>query len=168
MGTLRQAADWRRIARWLKDCRGTNLVEAAFVLPLLLLVTFAIADFGGLFYAYLALENGVSQATRMAVTGQQLNDPNQPNVQLSRMDSIKLAMRKATPSLTIPDNAFTFSHLPQGSNVWVAGTGGPNEIEKVQINYTWQLMTPLIATLFPGGELRLTVSSSMKNEPRFQ
>jgi Flp pilus assembly protein TadG len=158
----------RRLATWVRDCRGTNLVEAAFVTPLLLLLTFAIADFGGLFYAFLALESGVSQATRVAVTGQQLNDPNQPNLKLNRTDSIKLAMRRATPTLTIPDGAFTFSHLPQGGANWVAGTGGPNEIEKVQIDYTWKLMTPLIASLFPGGELRLKVSSSMKNEPKFQ
>jgi hypothetical protein len=158
---------YRRVLAWLKDCRGTNLVEAAFVLPLLLLLTFAIADFGGLFYAYLALESGVSQATRFSVTGQTLDDPSHPGSSLSRTDSIKLAMRRATPTLTIADDDFAFSHLPIGSSTWVAGTGGPNEIERVQINYDWELMTPLVANFFPGGQLRLTVSSSMKNEPRF-
>jgi Flp pilus assembly protein TadG len=158
---------YRRALAWLKDCRGANLVEAALVTPLLLLLTFAIADFGGLFYAYLALESGVSQATRFGVTGQTLDDPDNPGNTLSRTDSIKAAMRRATPTLTIPDGAFAFSHLPQGSTVWVAGTGGPNEIERVQINYDWQLMTPLVAAFFPNGQLRLTVSSSMKNEPRF-
>ena len=38
--------------------------------PLLLLLTFSIVDFAALFYVYLALENGASQATRYAVTGQ--------------------------------------------------------------------------------------------------
>jgi len=156
------------MAAWLKDCRGTNLVEAAFVTPLLLLMTFAIVDFGGLFYAYLALESGVSQATRFGVTGQQLADPNNPQVNLSRTDSIKLAMRRATPTITIPDNAFSFSHLPEGQTVWLAGTGGPKDVEKVQIDLNWDLMTPLIASFFPNGKLTLRVSSSMKNEPRFQ
>lgn len=158
----------RRVLAWLKDCRGTNLIEAAFVLPLLLLLTFGIVDFGGLFYAWLALENGVSQATRFGITGEQLGDPENPAVKLSRTDSIKLAMRRATPSLTIDDDAFTFSHLPQGASDWVAGTGGPNDIEKVQVVYTWELMTPLISHFFPNGELQLRVDSAMKNEPRFQ
>jgi hypothetical protein len=158
---------YRRALAWLQDCRGTNLVEAAFVVPLLLLLTFGILDFGGMFYAYLALESGVTQAARFSVTGQTLNDPSHPGTQLSRADSIKLAMRQATPTLTIEDNDFSFSHLPVGSSTWVTGTGGPNEIERVQINYDWRLMTPLIARFFPGGQLTLTVSSSMKNEPRF-
>ena len=52
------------VGRRLLDQRGTNLVEAALVIPLLLLVTLAIVDFASLFYVRLALENGVSQATR--------------------------------------------------------------------------------------------------------
>src|SRR5205085_11437935 len=81
-----RAMSLRRVADWWRDSRGSNLVEAALVTPLLLLLTFAIADFGGLFYAYLALENGVSQATRYGVTGQTLDDPNNPGNKLSRTD----------------------------------------------------------------------------------
>ena len=91
-----------RFFRRLKDATGATLLEAAIITPLLLLLTFSIADFGGLFYAYLALENGVSQATRFAVTGNTTGS-------LSREDSIKAAMRSATPTLSIPDGAFTFA-----------------------------------------------------------
>lgn len=158
---------WRRGVRWWKDCRGTNLVEAAFVTPLLLLLTFAIADFGGVFYAWLALEHGVSQASRFGVTGQQLDDPAKPGTKLSRTDSITRAMRQATPSLTLPDSAFTFAHLPDGATVWVGGTGGPGDVEKLRVDYTWPLMTPLVRSFFPNGEVHVRVESSMKNEPRF-
>ena len=61
--------------RRLSDARGANLVEAAVVTPLLLLLTLAIVDFSSMFYAYLALEHGVSQATRFAVTGRTLDRP---------------------------------------------------------------------------------------------
>ena len=54
----------------LRDCKGNTLVEAAVLTPLLLLLTFSIMDFASLFYVYLALENGVSQASRYGVTGQ--------------------------------------------------------------------------------------------------
>ena len=59
----------RRSFRRLSDARGANLVEAAVITPLLLLLTLAIVDFSAMFYAYLALEHGVSQATRYAITG---------------------------------------------------------------------------------------------------
>ena len=77
-----------RRRRRLRDCTGATLVEAAIVTPLLLLLTFSIVDFGSLFYVYLALENGVSQATRYGVTGSAMDDPSNPGSKLSREDSI--------------------------------------------------------------------------------
>jgi hypothetical protein len=148
--------------------RGATLVEAAIITPLLLLLTFSVFDFGGLFYAYLALENGVSQATRYAITGNQMDDPSNPGSQLSRPDTIMAAMREATPTLTIPDSAFTFQHMPIGGSSWIGGVGGPNDIERVTVTYNWQLMTPLLRPFFPGGQFQITVDSVMKNEGRFQ
>ena len=116
----------RRVFKRLSDSEGTNLVEAAIITPLLLLVTFAIVDFSALLYVFLALQSGVSQASRYGVTG---------NVQtgLSREDSIRSAMRQNTPTLTLSDGAFTFSHLSGG--LWVGGAGGPGDIEKVAVDY---------------------------------
>src|SRR5262245_63758923 len=102
------------IGRRLKAARGNSLLETALILPLLLLITFSIIEFGAMFYAYLALENGVSQATRYGITGATSGS-------LSRQDSIKAAMRDATPTLTIDDSAFSFSYLPQGGSTWLAG-----------------------------------------------
>ena len=34
----------------LRDCSGTNLLEAAIVTPLLLVLTFGIVDFASMFY----------------------------------------------------------------------------------------------------------------------
>jgi len=150
-----------------RECTGSNMVEAAIVTPLLLLLTFGIVDFATMFYTYLALENGVSQATRFAVTGNQKQDPNNPSQMLGRQDSIIFAMRDATPTLTIPDGAFTFSHLPEGSASWTGGVGGPGDVEKVAVDYTYDFMTPLIRPFFSNGQLQLHVESAMKNE-RYQ
>lgn len=147
--------------RRLEDSKGANLVEAAFVLPLLLLLTFAIIDFSSLFYTYLALESGVSQATRFAVTGNTLPG-------MTRQESIVAQMRRATPTLSIPDSAFTFRHMPPGATNWVAGPGGPSAIENVQVQYTWSALTPLMSAFFPNGQLTLRVSSTMRNEGRFE
>ena len=111
-------------------------------------------------YAYLALENGVAQAARFGVTGN-VSGP------LSREDSIRAAMRNATPTLTIADADFTFSHLTPGTAVWLAGTGNPGDVSRVKIIHNWKLMTPFISQFFAGNTVTLTVESAMLNEPRF-
>ena len=146
----------RRLAR-LGDDRGTNLIEAAILTPLLLFVTFAIVEFGMLFFIYLTLENGVSQATRYAVTGQMVAG-------MDREQSIRHAMRTASPTLTLPDGAFEFSHLPAAGGGWTPGTGGPSEIGRVTVNYTWTFFTPLVRVLFADGRINLVVESAMMNE----
>ena len=151
----------RRLPKRLRDEAGTSLIEAALITPLLLFVSFAIIDFALMFYVYLALGSGVAQASRYATTGQILTGQ-------SRETSIKLAMRKATPTLTLADDAFEFSHLPVGGNTWVSGPGGPNDIGKITVNYTWAFYTPLVRPFFANGEVMLEVESSMKNERRFE
>jgi Flp pilus assembly protein TadG len=141
--------------------RGNTLLEAAIITPLLLLLTFSIFEFGALFYVYLSLQNGVTQATRYAVTGQ--TDQNK-----SRTESIKSAMRSATPTLTLDDGGFSFQHMTPGAANWTGGVGGPGDIEKVTVNYTWNIMTPLMRPFFTGGKIQFTVESAMKNEGAFQ
>src|SRR5215470_7671589 len=153
--------------RRLRGEKGANMVEAALITPLLLLLTFSIIDFASLFYCYLALENGASQATRYGVTGQLADDPSNPGTALSRADSIKLAMRNATPTITLPDSAFSFSHMPVGGSSWLAGTGGPGEIDKFTVDYNWTLLTPVLRPFFTNGQVHLTVDSAMKNEAKF-
>jgi hypothetical protein len=154
----------RRLVRRLRDTSATSALEAAIITPLLLLLTLSIIDFGALFYVYLALENGVSQATRYGVTGNLMSDPAHPGLFLSRDESIKLAMRQATPTLTIPDAAFSFSHLAAGGAAWSGGSGGPNELAKVSVGYSWQFINPMLWPFFPGGQITLNVESAMKNE----
>ena len=159
---------WLARMRRLADSRGNNLLEGAIITPLMIFMTFSIIDLSSLLYTYLALENGVSQATRFAVTGNVLDDPDAPGSKLSRQASIVHAMRNATPTLTIPDNAVTFSHLVPGTNVWVNGPGAPSDIEKVSVQYSWAVLSPVLRPFFDGGRMTLKVQSSMKNEGRFE
>jgi hypothetical protein len=89
---------------------------------------------------------------------------------MSREESIKAVMREATPSLTLPDNAFSFSNLPPGANTWAGGLGGPNAIDKVRITYTWTILTPVLRPFFSrtNGQMNFVVESAMRNESRFQ
>lgn len=153
-----------RNVRRLGDAKGANLIEAAVITPLLLLLTLSIVDFSLMFYAYLQLEHGVSQATRFAVTGQQMSSGGTP---IGREASIKTAMRDAAPTLTIPDSAFSFSFMPMNGTSWSSGLGGANDVGRVTVNYTWQFMTPLIRPFFANGQINLRVQSTMKNETLF-
>lgn len=153
-----------RNVRRLSDSKGANLVEAAIITPLLLLLTLAIVDFSAMFYGYLALEHGVSQATRLAITGQTLTGASGA---MNREESIKYRMRESTPTLTIPDGAFTFSHMAPGASSWSGGTGGPGDVGRVTVNYVWTFMTPLVRPFFSGGQVTLRVESTMKNEAVF-
>ena len=51
-----------------------------------------------------------------------------------------------------------------GGGAWVGGAGGPGELERVTINYTWTFMTPVVGAFFTNGRLPLRVDSAMKNE----
>jgi Flp pilus assembly protein TadG len=155
----------RRSFRRLSDAKGANIIEAAIMTPLLLLLTFAIVDFSSMFYAYLALEHGVSQATRLAITGRTIATPS--GSAQDRQSSIKQRMREATPTLTIPDAAFSFSYMAPGSSTWQGGLGGPGDVGRVTVTYNWSFMTPLIRPFFSGGQMTLRVTSTMKNEAVF-
>ena len=147
----------QRIFRRLRKDEGANLLEAAIITPLLLLMTFAIVDFSAMLYVHLALQNGVAQASRYAVTGQAMGG-------MTREQSIKTVMRQATPTLTLSDAAFSFTNLPPGAGGWVGGLGGPNCIDKVRVNYTWTIMTPVMRPFFANGQINFIVESAMRNE----
>jgi TadE-like protein len=144
-----------RLHRLLRHTSGSNMIEAAIITPLLLLVVFSIVEFATFFYVYLALENGVGQATRFGVTG-------------GTTGAIVSAMRQATPTLAIPDEAFSFAHMAPGAGGWTSGPGGPGDVQKLRVDYTWHAMTPLMRVFFTDGEMHLTVESAMKNEELFQ
>jgi hypothetical protein len=146
----------RRLYRLLRGTRGANLLESAIVAPLLLLLTFGVADFALLLWVWLALQNGASLATRHSITGN------------FSEDAIRTAMRNATPMLTIEDDAFAFSHFSPGGSSWVGGVGGPNDIGKLTVNYTWTVITPLLRPFFTDGKIQFVVESAMKNEGRFE
>jgi len=147
-----------------RPARGQALVETAIGIVLLLLLTFSIVDAAMLFYVYLTLENGVTEATRFAVTGQQTNDPNNPTSTLSREDSIKRVMRNSTPGLTIADSEFSFRDVSKTPST--PGVGGPNSVIQVTVTHPWQLISPMLWPFVGnGGVISLRVSATMKNEP---
>jgi Flp pilus assembly protein TadG len=148
-------------ARVRRRSRGATMTEAALILPTLLLITFALLDFTFLLHAHLALANGVSEATRWAVTGQTLPDPDHNGQSLSRAASIIATVKKSTPSLAIQDSDVKFHNMTTNTD----DAGGPDDVIRVTVTYNWALLTPVIRPFFKNGEITLQASSTMKNEP---
>ena len=132
---------------------GQALVETAIGIVLLMLLTFSVVDAAMLFYIYLTLQNGVTEATRFAVTGQ---DP----------DAIKRVILDATPGLNINEDTEIFLNDISDPNHPIPGAGQPNSIILVKVVHPWRLISPLLWPLVGnGGRITLSVSATMKNEP---
>jgi hypothetical protein len=156
------------IKKLLRDCGGNNLIEGALVTPLLLMLTFGIVDFATMFYVYVSMESGISQATRFAVTGATKDDPDNPGTPMGSEGTIRAAMAEAAPTLNVDAMTFSFSHMSPGATSWAGGAGGPGDIRKVTVGYTWQPLTPILGRLLTDGHLSMTVESAMKLEPKWE
>jgi hypothetical protein len=158
----------RRLRTLIRDTTGADVIEAAIATPLLLLLTFGIIDFAWMFHVYLALENGVSQATRFAITGSTMDDPGNPGTPLSAEATIKAKMQELTPSIDMDEVTFTYSHMSPGSSSWASGAGGPGDIGKVSVQYTWTPLTPILQPFLTNGQLTVQAESAMKYESEWQ
>jgi Flp pilus assembly protein TadG len=134
-------------------------LEFAIVLPIFFLLVFGILDFGRLFYVEMTLQNAVRQAGRYASTGNHAANPADPGTPLTRAASILQAAQQAAPTLNI--SSITINSLGGGPG----SAGGPGDTVTISITTSLQLITPLIARLFPGGIYTFAVSSTFKNEP---
>jgi Flp pilus assembly protein TadG len=142
-----------------KSMRGQTMVEFALVAPILLLLIFAIVDFGQLFYLQMMTQNAVQQAGRYAVTGNHMADPKNPGQNLSRVNSIIQTAQQLAPGVN-------FSNISISSQQGGAGSaGGPGDIVTVSLTTTMQFVTPLIGSFFPNNTYSFTSSVTFRNEP---
>lgn len=138
--------------------RGSAVVEAALVIPILLLLVMSVLEFGRLFYAKITVENAVRQAARFAITGNVKDDPNNPGNNLPRAEAIKQYLINHAPAVQIDKTKITVDP-PDG--------GAPGQIVKVTVEHTFDFVTPLIGAFFPGGQYKFRYTTTTKNEPAF-
>ena len=139
-----------------RHARGQALVETAISVLLLVMCTATIIDFGRFFWSLLTVQNGVTMGTRFAVTNQLLDG-------MDRDDSIRKAIRDATPGFTLDDDDIAFYNVSKGG----PGSGGPRDTIRVTVEQDFQFLTPVVADLFGDrGMIRFRVASTMQNEPQ--
>jgi Flp pilus assembly protein TadG len=138
---------------------GSSLLEFALVVPVFLLLLFAIIDFARLFYVEATLQNAVRQAGRYAITGNHLPDPQHQGQNLSRVNSIIQIAQTAAQGLDV--SAIQVSSADGGKG----SAGGPGDTVTISLTTNLQFMTSLVGQFFKNGTYTFTVSVSFKNEP---
>jgi len=149
----------RRIStslRTIRGCaRGTALVEMACVLPLLLILLSGMFEFGRMFETRMTARHAVIEATRYAVTGNQLTDP-ETGEPIDRAASIRAVLTSRAYGLPVQPEAITIDP---------ADGGGPEDVVTVSLTYTYDYAMPGFMDVLPATQF--TVSASMRNEPFF-
>lgn len=143
----------------LASTKGQDVVEFGIVVPLFLLLTFAVVDFGRLFFVQMNMQQAIMEAGRFASTGNHLPDPNNPGQSLSRVNSIIATLQQAAFGTQITN--IQISSLRGGNG----SAGGPGDTVTVAVTSNLKLMTPMISRGFPNGIYTFNSSCSFKNEP---
>ena len=137
--------------RLLRGSHGSGLVEFALVLPVLLSLIFGIFEFGRLGFSHMTAKHAVSEATRYAITGRQLLDPD-TGEPIPRAETIKQVVRDNAGVFAIADSIVI--DPPDG--------GGPEDLVTVSVSFKHRFFLPGLDEIVP---VDFTVRTAMKNEP---
>jgi Flp pilus assembly protein TadG len=135
------------------------MMEFILVAPLYFLLTFAVIDFGRMFFVQMSVQQAIQEAARYASTGNHLPDPNNPGQNLSRVNSIVAEVQQAAIGANV--TSVQISSLAGGAG----SAGGPGDTVTVSVTTNLQLMTPMVASFFPNGIYTFTSSATVQNEP---
>jgi Flp pilus assembly protein TadG len=145
-------------ARVANSTCGTTLLEFALVLPVFVLLMFAVADFARLFYVEMTLQNAVREAGRYAITGNHQPDPNHHGQNLSRVQSIQYVAQQEAMGLDVSNLQIV------SASGGVGNAGGPGDTVTLSLTTNLHLVTPVIAQFFTNGVYTFTVSVAFRNE----
>ena len=142
--------------RWRRDDRGTALIEMAFTLPLLLLISIGIIEFGRAFQTWQVLTNAAREGARVAV----LPGISDSMVTARVQEYIDAGVLDAsvTPTITIQRNA----SISYGSGT---ATGS-----KVTVSYPYHFMVLngiarlVVTNTTLGADFTMATSATMRNE----
>ena len=138
-------------------------MEMALATTLFMMLVLAIFDFGRMHHMRSTLQHAVSQSTRFATTGNTVEDPDNPGLRLSRRDSIVHMIRKISGLTDLADEDIEISTVDASGNI-LSGPGGPGDVVLVRVTYGVDVITPGLATVFPGGRWEFTCTTRFRNE----
>jgi len=126
---------------------GQSLVEFALVLPIFLLILFAIVDFGMAFHAWITVTNSAREGARLGAVRAPATD-------------IEQRVRDTAGSLDQDDLVVAVTNAE----------GVPGESVVVDVSYGYSLITPLadIVSMMSGGNISDSLSLSSTADMRLE
>jgi hypothetical protein len=171
--------------------RGQALVEMALLTPFLLLICLGCADLGRVFYTAVSLTNAVREAAKAASLSATnpstlrsgyceqpgltwnfvvpASNPCDPSNWSSWTSSYSVAPAPPTANtgyISVAEDLAYPADVPTGSTNWSSTTprqGGQLPV-RVQIDYYWKPLTPIISNLLPNGVLHIHVASEQREQ----
>lgn len=137
------------------------MVELAILMPVFILMIFAMLDFSRMMFTKITLQHAMREAGRFGVTGRSLPDPNHPETLQSRLASIKQVVREKAIGVQVDPNAIYISSVSGGAN----NAGGPGDTFTLSLDYEFHFITPFVGKYFDNGGHAFTVSTTFRNEP---
>ena len=141
------------LGRAFRCSRGSALIEMALVTPMLLMLFASIFEFGRVFHTRLTARHAVIEATRYAVTGNQLTDE----------ESGDLVDRATSIRRIVAERAYALPVTPESIDIFPADGGGPEDVVRITLTYSYDYSLPGFMDVLP--EMRFTVAAAMRNEP---
>jgi Flp pilus assembly protein TadG len=129
---------------------GQSLVEFAMVVPIFLLVLFAIVDFGMAFHAWITITNSAREGARAGAVH-------------APVATIEQRVRNAADSLDQDNLTVTVTNADDQG-------GQPGESVVVDVSYDYSLMTPLanLLNLVSGGSIPETLTLDSLSDMRLE
>lgn len=141
----------------LRGRSGQSLVEFAIVIPVVLALFFSIFELSRLMYTRLTVRHAIMESARTAVTGNQIEDPENPGELLSRAETIREIIQQKSIGLAVELDSIRIDP---------ADGGDPEEVVSVSVGYTYSYMFPGFDGVFP--DLYFRITTSMRNEPFYR
>jgi len=139
----------------IKNERGSSLIEVALTLPLLLLITAGIFEFGRAYQTQQVLTNAAREGARVAVL------PNQPS------GTAEARARLYLTAGQLP-NAATATIDVAATTISIGGISTPGSKVTVSYPYSFMVLQPIarlvVANSNVGAPLTMTASAEMRNE----
>ncbi len=154
----------------LRGGKGATLVEFAMVFPMLMVLIFAIMDFGMYFFVQHSLQFATREGVRLALVGRTINDASgnpmtrEGSIVQTIRNKASVAVRPADVTVSIYPVDNTFAD-PSGWQT-TQNAGLPGSYMRVKTRYTYQLVTPfaLVGFLVPNRLRVIEVQATYKNE----
>ncbi|WP_084031875.1 TadE/TadG family type IV pilus assembly protein [Desulfonatronum lacustre] len=147
--------------------KGATAVEFALILPLFVLLMFAVIDFGMYFFTQHTLQYATREGMRLALVGGRIEREDELQ---DRTNSMIITIREQASLALNPDNLniSIFEVNPDYSDPenWedIQDAGQPGSYMRVRTRYHFSFLTPIIGAFFPDNKVWVQVQAVYRNE----